>query len=63
MLDGSFYFPKGLISFTGSAAAATKCAMIVALRVDFQGNNNIQNDTTGCNSNSKVKAQTVRLVG
>jgi Flp pilus assembly protein TadG len=61
-LDGAIYFPKGTMTFTGSSTAATQCAMIVSLRVDFQGNNEIQNDTSTCESNDQIDGQTVRLV-
>jgi hypothetical protein len=61
-LDGAIYFPKGTMTFTGSSTATTQCAMIVSLRVDFQGNNEIQNDTSSCDSNDDVPGQTVRLV-
>ncbi len=54
--------PRRLINFTGSSTATTKCAMIVARRVDFQGNNAIQNNTTGCTSNTQVKGKRVKLV-
>jgi hypothetical protein len=61
-LDGSIYFPKGTVTFTGSSTAATKCLMVVALRVAFQGNTGIQNNTTGCQANTTVKGKKVRLV-
>jgi hypothetical protein len=61
-LDGAIYFPKGTMTFTGSSTAATQCAMIVSLRVDFQGNNEIQNDTSTCESNGQVDNYVVRLV-
>lgn len=62
-LDGAIYFPKGLLNFTGNSSPATKCAMIVAYRVDFGGNTDIQNDTTGCTANTTVSGWKVRLVG
>jgi Flp pilus assembly protein TadG len=62
-LDGALYFPKGQLNFTGNASAATKCAMIVGLRVDFGGNTAIQNDTTGCTAPDKVKGKMIRLIG
>jgi hypothetical protein len=61
-LDGAIYFPKGTMTFTGSSTAATQCAMIVSLRVDFQGNNEIQNDTTDCYSDDQVDNFIVKLV-
>ena len=40
----------------------TKCAMVVARRVEFAGNTNIQNNTVGCQANSTVMGWRVRLV-
>lgn len=60
--DGAMYFPKGLVSFTGSSRAMTKCAMVVANRVDFSGNANLQNDVTGCSANKTVPGKVIRLV-
>jgi hypothetical protein len=37
--------------------------MVVALRVDFQGNSDIQNNTTGCVADTKVDGWMVRLIG
>jgi hypothetical protein len=37
--------------------------MVVGYTVEFSGNTNIQNDTVGCNANTRVMGQTVRLVG
>ena len=63
-IDGAIYLPKGTITFTGSSTAATQCAMIVGRRVDFQGNNDIQNDITAadCDSDSQVNNYVVKLV-
>ena len=61
--DGAMYFPRGNMKFTGSSSAATKCAMIVAYRVDFSGNSDIQNNTTGCAANTTVSGKVVRLIG
>lgn len=61
-LDGAIYFPRGTLNFTGNSSPATKCAMIVAYRVDFGGNTDIQNNTTGCTANSTVSGKVVRLV-
>lgn len=62
-LDGAVYFPKGSMKFTGSSSPATKCAMIVVYRVDFSGNTDIQNNTTGCTANTTVNGRKVRLIG
>jgi hypothetical protein len=60
--DGAIYFPKGDLTFTGSSSAATKCAMIVGLRVHFNGNTDIQNNTTGCTADQQTSGWKVRIV-
>lgn len=60
--DGAMYFPKGQVSFTGTAASTTKCASIVANQVVFSGTTALQNSVSGCVSNTTVQAKTVRLV-
>jgi Flp pilus assembly protein TadG len=60
--DGTIYFPKQEVKFSGSSGAQTKCAMVVARRVNFEGNTNIQNNTTGCVANSKVKGKVIKLI-
>ena len=60
--DGTIYFPKQEVKFSGSSGAQTKCAMVVARRVNFEGNANIQNNTTGCVANSKVRGKVIRLI-
>lgn len=66
-LDGAIYFPNGDLTFTGSSAGATQCAMIVAYTVDFSGNASIQNslirpDGQPCKADTQVKGQKVRLI-
>jgi hypothetical protein len=61
-LDGAIYFPKADMTFTGSSANSTKCAMVVSYTVEFTGNTNIQNDTTGCTADTKVSGWQVRLI-
>jgi len=60
--DGAIYFPKGDLTFTGSTSTATKCAMIVGLRVHFSGNTDIQNNTTGCTADQQTSGWKVRIV-
>ena len=62
-IDGAIYFPKGLMNFRGSSSPSTKCAMIVAYRVDFGGNTDIQNNTAGCEANTTVSGRRARLIG
>lgn len=62
LYDGVIYFPKGKTTFTGSSAAMTHCAMVVSKKVDFSGNNALQNDPTGCKNYKKVAGKALRLV-
>ena len=62
-LDGSIYFPKGTVTFTGSSTAATKCLMVVALRVAFQGKHrNSEQIRRAVRQTPTVKGKKVRLV-
>jgi hypothetical protein len=36
--------------------------MVVSYTVEFTGNTNIQNDTTGCTADTKVSGWQVRLI-
>lgn len=60
--DGAMYFPSTNVSFNGTSGATTKCAMVVAYTATFNGNTNLQNDTTGCNNNMTVSAKRIALV-
>lgn len=60
--DGAIYFPSQQVTFSGNTAAMTKCAMVVARRVEFAGNANMQNDIVGCTANTQVKGKTIRLI-
>ena len=62
LLDGTIYIPNQKVTFSGSSSASTRCAMVVARRVEFAGNANIQNDTVGCVANSKVLGKVIRLI-
>jgi Flp pilus assembly protein TadG len=60
--DGAFYFPKGQLTMNGTTGASTKCAMLVAYTVNFTGNSDLQNNTTGCNNAITKKGKEIRLV-
>jgi Flp pilus assembly protein TadG len=60
--DGAFYVPKGQVSFTGSSGATTKCAMVIGWTLQFTGNTNLQNSTTGCTANTTATIQIVKLI-
>jgi hypothetical protein len=62
MFDGTIYFPKQEVKFSGTSGVQTKCAMVVARRVSFEGNADLQNNTTGCVANSKVKGKIIKLI-
>jgi hypothetical protein len=61
--DGAFYMPNGQVSFTGSSAAATKCAMVIGYILNFTGNTALQNTTSGCTANTTVQGKAVKLFG
>lgn len=62
LFDGAMYFPKQGVKLSGSTGAITKCAMIVGKRVEFEGNADLQNNTTGCTANTKVLGKIIRLI-
>jgi hypothetical protein len=62
LFDGAFYFPNQQVTFSGSSSAATRCAMVVARRVEFAGNTAIQNDTTGCVADVTVRGKVIKLI-
>lgn len=61
--DGSLYFPKGKVSFTGTGGSTTKCLMVVSKKIDFSGTSDIQNNVSGCYANQKKPGKVIRLVG
>ena len=61
--DGKLYFPNGKVSFTGSTGATTRCLMVVAKKLDFSGNANIQNNPSDCDTDGRVPRYVIRLVG
>jgi hypothetical protein len=60
--DGAFYFPNQQVTFSGTSAATTKCAMVVARRVEFAGNTALQNDVDGCVANTRVRGKVIKLI-
>ena len=60
--DGAVYFPNQEIEFSGSSGSMTKCVMVVARRINFSGNANLQNDLAGCTAATKVKGKVIRLI-
>ena len=62
MFDGTIYIPKQEVKFSGTSGVQTKCAMVVARRVNFEGNSDLQNNTSGCVANTKVKGKIIKLI-
>ena len=61
--QGGFYFPSHSLTFNGNTGMHTECLQLVARRLTFSGNSNIQN-TCPANSGSHAWDYTfVRLVG
>jgi Flp pilus assembly protein TadG len=61
-LDGTIYMPRGQLSFSGSSADTTKCLQAIGWTLNFTGNTNIQNNTTGCTASTTSSTKAVRLV-
>ncbi len=61
-IDGAIYFPNGDLTFSGSSAGATQCAMIVGWTLTFTGDADIQNDTSSCEADTQVAGRKVRLI-
>jgi Flp pilus assembly protein TadG len=60
--DGAIYLPNGQVTFSGSTGASTKCAMVIGYTLQFTGNTNLQNNTTGCTANTTATIQIVKLI-
>lgn len=61
-LDGTIYMPQGQVSFSGNTADTTKCLQVIGWTLNFTGNTNIQNNTTGCSAATTSSTKAVRLV-
>jgi Flp pilus assembly protein TadG len=62
-LQGGLYFPARSLEFRGSAGMNTQCLQMVALRLDFRGDNSITNNCPANGGYSAFDIWTVRLVG
>jgi Flp pilus assembly protein TadG len=60
--DGAMYFPKGQVNFNGTSGTSTKCVMVIGWHINFNGNTNLQNNTTGCAANKTFTSKKVRLI-
>jgi len=61
--QGSFYFPSRQLTFNGTSGMHTECLQLVARRVAFSGNSNIQNNCPANSGSKAYDATMVRLVG
>ena len=61
-LDGAIYFPSGDVTLTGSTGQAFQCAMVVGYTVAFSGSATVQNDISGCETDTQVTGRRVRLI-
>ncbi len=59
-IEGVLYFPTQYLEFKGGASASGGCTQIVASKIKFTGNNDIDSDCTGTGT-SDISLPTVRL--
>ena len=62
VLEGGFYFPTHQLRFNGNTGLQTKCMQMVALRLVFSGNSNVQNDCPTSGGGRAFDSSFVRLV-
>jgi len=60
---GGFYFPARVLTFNGTSGMHTDCLQLVARRIAFSGNSNIQNNCPANGGAEAFDATLVRLVG
>jgi Putative Flp pilus-assembly TadE/G-like len=61
--QGGFYFPGRQLTFNGTTGMQTQCLQLVARRVTFSGDSNIQNVCPANSGAHAFDATAVRLVG
>lgn len=60
--EGAFYFPRQELEFEGNTGMNTNCLQLVARRVKFSGNSNIQNSCATGSGGMSFDGKRVRLV-
>ena len=60
--QGALYFPRQELQFNGTSGMNTRCIQIVARRVDFRGNNEIQNVCPSNSGASSFSGTQIKLV-
>jgi Flp pilus assembly protein TadG len=62
LLQGALYFPRQELQMNGTSGMNTRCIQIVARRVDWRGNTNIQNVCPANSGASSFKGTQIKLV-
>jgi hypothetical protein len=62
VLQGALYFPRQELQMNGNSGMNTRCLQIVARRVDWRGNNNIQNVCPANSGASSFSGTQIKLV-
>jgi Flp pilus assembly protein TadG len=63
VFEGAFYFPKQNLTFNGNSSMETNCIQLVASRLTFTGNTEINNTCPTGGGAKSFDAKWVRLVG
>ena len=62
VLQGALYFPRQELQMNGTSGMNTRCIQIVARRIDWRGNNNIQNICPANSGASSFSGTQIKLV-
>lgn len=62
VLQGALYFPRQELQMNGTSGMNTRCLQIVARRIDWRGNNNLQNVCPANSGASSFKGTQIKLV-
>lgn len=62
LLQGALYFPKQELQMNGNSGMNTRCIQIVARRVDWRGNTNIENVCPPTSGAGSFKGTQIKLV-
>ena len=62
VLQGALYFPRQELQMNGTSGMNTRCLQIVARRVDWRGNNNIENICPANSGASSFSGTQIKLV-
>jgi hypothetical protein len=62
LLQGALYFPRQELQMNGTSGMNTRCLQIVARRIDWRGNNNLQNICPANSGASSFSGTQIKLV-